>query len=71
MLQGCNLLLLDEPLNHLEVESREHFEAALEAFEGTVIVVAHDRTFLRKFAHNMLEVRAGRVRHCDLARLVQ
>lgn len=62
VLQGCNLLLLDEPLNHLDVESGEHFEAALEAVEGTVIVVAHDRTFLRKFARTMLEVRAGRTR---------
>jgi ATP-binding cassette, subfamily F, member 3 len=63
VLQGCNLLLLDEPLNYLDVESREHFEAALEAFEGTVIVVAHDRNFLRKFARHMLEVRDGRVTH--------
>jgi ATP-binding cassette subfamily F protein 3 len=61
VLQGCNLLLLDEPLNHLDVESREHFEAALDAFEGTVLVVAHDRAFLRSFARRTLEVRAGRV----------
>ena len=63
VLQGCNLLLLDEPLNHLDVESREHFEAALEAFEGTVIVVAHDRVFLSKLfpARHVLEVRAGHV----------
>jgi ATP-binding cassette, subfamily F, member 3 len=61
VLQGCNLLLLDEPLNHLDVESREHFEAALEAFEGTVIVVAHDRAFLHKFARHVLEVRDGRI----------
>ena len=59
VLQGCNLLLLDEPINHLDVESREHFEAALDAFEGTVIVVAHDRAFLRSFARRLLEVREG------------
>jgi len=57
VLQGCNLLLLDEPINHLDVESREHFEAALDAFEGTVIVVAHDRAFLRSFAPRTLELR--------------
>ena len=56
VLQGCNLLLLDEPINHLDVESREHFEAALEAFEGTVMVVAHDRTFVRTFARHVLDV---------------
>lgn len=62
VLQGCNLLLLDEPINHLDVESREHFEAALAAFEGTVIVVAHDRAFLRSFARRVLDVRDGSVR---------
>jgi ATP-binding cassette, subfamily F, member 3 len=62
VLRGCNLLLLDEPINHLDVDSREHFEAALEASEGTVIVVAHDRAFLRKFARYTLDVRDGTVR---------
>jgi ATP-binding cassette subfamily F protein 3 len=61
VLQGCNLLLLDEPINHLDVDSREHFESALDAFEGSVIVVAHDRAFLRSFARRTLEVRDGRV----------
>jgi ATP-binding cassette subfamily F protein 3 len=61
VLQGCNLLLLDEPINHLDVESREHFEAALEAFEGSIIVVAHDRAFLRSFSRRTIEVRNGRI----------
>ncbi len=65
VLRGCNLLLLDEPINHLDVESREHFEAALDAFEGTVVVVAHDRAFLRSFARRMLEVRDGRATLTD------
>jgi ATP-binding cassette subfamily F protein 3 len=62
VLRGCNLLLLDEPLNHLDIEGREHFEAALDAFEGTVIAVAHDRAFLRHFAERVVEVRDGRAR---------
>ncbi len=62
VLRGCNLLLLDEPLNHLDIEGREHFEQALEAFEGTVIAVAHDRAFLRAFAERVIEVRDGRAR---------
>jgi ATP-binding cassette subfamily F protein 3 len=62
VLRGCNLLLLDEPLNHLDIEAREHFEAALEAFEGTVLAVAHDRAFLRHFAERVLEVRDAHVR---------
>ena len=62
VLRGCNLLLLDEPLNHLDIEGREHFEQALEAFEGTVIAVAHDRAFLRSFAERVVEVRDGHAR---------
>jgi ATP-binding cassette subfamily F protein 3 len=62
VLRGCNLLLLDEPLNHLDIEGREHFEAALDAFAGTVITVSHDRAFLRSFAERVVEVRDGRVR---------
>jgi ATP-binding cassette, subfamily F, member 3 len=61
VLRGCNLLLLDEPLNHLDIDGREHFEEALDAFEGTVIAVAHDRAFLRGFAERVLEVRDGQV----------
>ena len=62
VLRGCNFLLLDEPLNHLDIEGREHFEAALDAFAGTVLAVSHDRAFLRSFAERVVEVRAGRVR---------
>jgi len=62
VLRGCNLLLLDEPLNHLDIEGREHFEEALDAFEGTVIAVSHDRAFLRHFAERVIEVRDGRAR---------
>jgi ATP-binding cassette subfamily F protein 3 len=61
VLRGCNLLLLDEPINHLDVESRDHFETALASFDGTVIVVAHDRAFLRAFARHTFEVRDGRL----------
>jgi ATPase subunit of ABC transporter with duplicated ATPase domains len=56
VLQGCNLLLLDEPLNHLDIEAREQFEAALDAFEGAVVVVSHDRAFVAVFAERALEL---------------
>lgn len=51
--QGCDLLLLDEPINHLDIPSRERFEQALSSFEGTVLAVVHDRYFINRFASKL------------------
>lgn len=47
---GCNFLLLDEPINHLDIPSRAMFEQALARFEGTILAVVHDRYFIEQFA---------------------
>jgi len=51
--QGCTFLILDEPINHLDIPSRERFEDALENFKGTILAVVHDRSFIEKFASDV------------------
>jgi ATPase subunit of ABC transporter with duplicated ATPase domains len=48
--RGVNLLVLDEPTNHLDLEAVEQLESALVDFDGTVVVVSHDRRFLERIA---------------------
>jgi ATP-binding cassette subfamily F protein 3 len=50
VVQGSNFLLLDEPINHLDIPSRSRFEQALTLFHGTVLAVVHDRYFIQQFA---------------------
>jgi ATP-binding cassette subfamily F protein 3 len=59
--RGCNLLLLDEPLNHLDIPSRARFEQALAIFKGTVLAVVHDRYFIDGFAGQVWEVQGRRI----------
>jgi len=51
--QGCTFLILDEPINHLDIPSRERFEEALENFNGTILAVVHDRSFIERFASHV------------------
>ena len=60
--EGCNFLLLDEPLNHLDIKSREHFEQALTQFPGTILAVVHDRAFIKRVATNVWQVEEGTIR---------
>ena len=61
MLGGANCLLLDEPTNHLDIESMEVLESTLESFDGTVIVISHDRYLLDRIPDRILEVGDGHV----------
>jgi len=60
--QGCNFLLLDEPINHLDIPSREQFEQALTSFDGTVLAVVHDRYFIQRFAQELWVLQNGSIR---------
>jgi ATP-binding cassette subfamily F protein 3 len=60
--QGCNFLLLDEPINHLDIPSRESFERAMARFEGAILAVVHDRYFIERLATTLWLLADGRVR---------
>ena len=59
--QGCTFLLLDEPINHLDIPSRARFEEALANFKGTILAVVHDRYFIERFASDVWNVKNGRI----------
>lgn len=54
--QPINCLFLDEPTNHIDIKTREILESAIDAFEGTVIFISHDRYFLKKCANIIVEI---------------
>jgi ATP-binding cassette subfamily F protein 3 len=59
---SANLLVMDEPTNHLDIWSREALEQSIRDFEGTVLVVSHDRYFLNQVADRLVVVAGGRAR---------
>ena len=60
--QGCNFLLLDEPINHLDIPSRSRFEQAMTAFQGTVLTIVHDRYFVDRYATGLWSIEGGTIR---------
>ncbi|MEB3230237.1 MAG: ABC-F family ATP-binding cassette domain-containing protein [Leptolyngbyaceae bacterium] len=59
LLQPVNVLILDEPTNHLDIPAKEMLEAALQHYDGTVLLVSHDRYFIGQVANKIVELRDG------------
>lgn len=62
LLRPINLLILDEPTNHLDIDSKNILKEALLDFEGTLLVVSHDREFLQELTDKTLEFKEGRIK---------
>ena len=62
LIQPANLLILDEPTNHLDIPAKETLEAALRQYDGTILLVSHDRYFISQVATKIVEIRDGELR---------
>ena len=62
LLQPANLLILDEPTNHLDIPAKEMLENALKNYDGTALIVSHDRYFVSQVANKIVEIRDGELR---------
>ncbi|MFL2848061.1 MAG: ABC-F family ATP-binding cassette domain-containing protein [Coraliomargaritaceae bacterium] len=73
LMQPANCLILDEPTNHLDLKSKEVLQDAINKFEGTVILVSHDRSFLDGVVNKVLEVSKGSMRMltCNVSEYIQ
>lgn len=61
MQKSVNCIIFDEPTNHIDIETKEVLEDAIETFSGTFLFVSHDRYFINKFADKIYEFKDGKV----------
>jgi ATP-binding cassette subfamily F protein 3 len=73
LLEPYNLLLLDEPTNHLDIRSKEILKQALLDYEGTIVMVSHDRDFMKGMCNRLFEFRDGQVKEhlCDITEFME
>lgn len=73
LLKPLNFLILDEPTHHLDIQSKDVLKEALKNYEGTFLLVSHDRDFLTGLTHRLLELDEFRIRdqHMDILELIE
>tara|TARA_R100000027_G_scaffold41879_4_gene31245 strand:+ start:7351 stop:8964 length:1614 start_codon:yes stop_codon:yes gene_type:complete len=73
LMRPCNCVILDEPTNHLDIRSKEVLQDAIREFDGTVILVSHDRDFLDPVVNKVLEIRpdGSRMLTCNVSEYVE
>jgi ATP-binding cassette subfamily F protein 3 len=62
LISPVNFLIMDEPTNHLDIQAKEALEKALREYDGTLLLISHDRYFLDRIVSRVIEIRAGRIR---------
>jgi ATP-binding cassette subfamily F protein 3 len=65
LLEPVNFLILDEPTNHLDASSKEILKKAIKQYDGTVLLVSHDRDFLDGLADKIVEINEGKIKQYD------
>ena len=72
LMRPCNCLILDEPTNHLDIQSKVVLQEAINLFEGTVIIVSHDRSFMDGIVEKVLEVspEGTRMLNCNVTEYI-